>query len=243
MKRIFALILVTTTLLMARWDPTECKAQAVKIHNLQNSIVTRSFERLRRGDWAKYNDGTVALYLGRQKTPLGKLYGIEFQGSKMPVQQVWYEIVDKHIQTPFGTKTLRTLDPRLIYFQTGSGGVMRLEGPALQMALQRMGRLSTILTPGQVNVPLDCSHRTEVHEVTGYKLDNGEVINGAKIVDYETGGSVIVSDMVPFGLVGDRSGTPHLVAYGHGGIEPRIDEKAREAAQPMPPIPFFPGAM
>ena len=243
MKRIFALILAATTLLMARWDPSECRVQAVKIQQLQNSIVTHSFERLRRGDWAKYDDGTVALYLGRQKTPLGKLYGIEFQGSKMPVQQVWYEIVDKRFETPAGPQTLRTLDPRLIYFTTGSGGVMYLEGPALQMALQRMGRLSTILTPGEVNVPLDCSHRTEVHEITGYRLDGGQVIDGAKIVDYTEGSSVIVSDRVPFGLVGDPSGTPHLVAYGHGGIEPHIDEKARKAAKPMPPIPFFPGAM
>ena len=243
MKRILSLMLLTATFLAADWDQTRCEAEAVKIQNLQNSIVTHSFERLKRGDWAKYDDGTVALYLGRQETPLGKLYGIEFQGSKMPVQQVWYAIVDKRFQTPAGPKTLRTLDPRLIYFQTGSGGVMRLEGPALQMALQRMGRLSTILTPGKVNVPLDCSHRTEVHPVTGYRLEGGQVVDGAKIVDYTEGSSIIVSDRVPFGLVGDRSGTPHLVAYGHGGIEPRIDQKAREAAKPMPPIPFFPGAM
>ena len=121
------------------------------------------------------------MYLGKGRTPDGELYGIEFSGSKMPVAQVWYAIVDKHFQTPIGPVTMRTLDPRLLYVRGGpDGGVMRIDGPILQMALQRMGEPSIILTPALVKWPADCSYHTEVHPVTGYRLEGGQVIDGAK---------------------------------------------------------------
>lgn len=242
MKRIILLTFVLIVSLSAGWLQTQCKEEAKKLLDLQNRIVTQSFEGLPVGAWARYNDGTVALYLGKDKTPDGELYGIEFGGSKMPVAQVWYAIVDKHIQTPLGPVTMRTLDPRLLYVRGGpGGGVMRIDGPILQMALQRMGELSIILTPARVKWPADCSHHTEVHPVTGYRLEGGQVIDGVKIIDYETGGSVVVSDKVPFGLVGNPSGTPHLVAYGFGGGKKvQIDEQARKSARSMPPVPVLP---
>ncbi len=106
-----------------------------------------------------------------------------------------------------------------------------------------MQPLSVILTPASIDETLDCSHETEVLPVTGYRLDGGQIVNGAKIIDHTTGGSIIVSVEVPFGLVGDPSGTPHLVAYGHGGPVPRIDERARRSAKVMPPIPYLPAGM
>ena len=197
--------------------------------------------RLPVGAWARYNDGTVALYLGKDKTPDGELYGIEFGGSKMPVAQIWYAIVDKHFQTPVGPVTMRTLDPHLLYVRGGpGGGLMRIDGPILQMALARMQPLSVILTPAQISIPLDCSHETETIQVKSYSLDGGQVVEAWKIVDHVTGGSLYVSTEVPFGLIGDRSGTPHLVAYGIGGKKAQIDEQARKAARSMPPIPVFP---
>ncbi|WP_457603417.1 hypothetical protein [Nitratifractor sp.] len=240
MKRIVVLIFVLIASLLAEWSQARCKEEAKKLLDLQNRIVTQSFERLPKGAWARYNDGTVALYLGKDKTPDGALYGIEFSGSKMPVAQVWYTIVDKQFQTPIGPATMRTLDPRLLYVLGGpGGGLMRIDGPILQLALQRIGGLSIILTPTHVKWLADCSHHTEVHPLTGYRLEGGQVIDGAKIVDYETGGSLIVSEKVPFGLVGDPSGTPHLVAYGVGGVQPHIDAKARQRASSMPPIPIL----
>ncbi|HFQ90463.1 MAG TPA: hypothetical protein ENK27_10360 [Desulfobulbus sp.] len=243
MKQTLALILLSVTLLSAGWSNAKCKAEAEKLNDLQNRIVTQSFENLQKGDWARYDDGTVALYLGRQQTPPGKLYGIEFQGSKMPVAQVWYAIVDKRIETSFGPVTFRTLDPRLLYVRAEPSGVMRLDGPILRMTLQRMGPLSTILTPAPINDMLDCSHETEIVPVTGYRLAEGQFIDGAKIVDHTTGGRIIVSTAVPFGFVGNPETTPHLVAYGHGGVRPQIDEQARRSAGSMPPIPSFPGGM
>ena len=243
MKRFFTLILFLATLLSAGGNDAACQAVAEKLHDLQNHIVTRSFAELEKGDWARYDDGTIALYLGRKRTPQGMLYGIEFRGSKMPAAQVWYAIVDRQIRGQAGAVTFRTLDPRLIYLRVGSGRVMRLEGPALAMALQRMGALSMILTPGQILIPPDCSHETEVLPVTGYRLAEGQFIDGVKIVDQTTGGWIIVSTKVPFGFVGNPGTTPHLVAYGHGGPVPRIDERARRSARAMPPIPYLPAGM
>ncbi|WP_292661566.1 hypothetical protein [Nitratifractor sp.] len=181
MKRIVLLIFVLIASLSAGWSQARCKKEAKKFLDLQNRIVTQSFERLPVRAWARYNDGTVALYLGKGRTPDGELYGIEFSGSKMPVAQVWYAIVDKHFQTPIGPVTMRTLDPRLLYVRGGpDGGVMRIDGPILQMALQRMGEPSIILTPALVKWPADCSYHTEVHPVTGYRLEGGQVIDGAK---------------------------------------------------------------
>ncbi len=135
MKRIVLLTFVLIASLSAGWSQARCKKEAKKLLDLQNRIVTQSFERLPVGAWARYNDGTVALYLGKDKTPDGALYGIEFAGSKMPVAQVWYTIVDKQFQTPIGPVTMRTLDPRLLYVRGGpGGGLMRIDGPILQLA-------------------------------------------------------------------------------------------------------------
>jgi len=244
MRRFLMFFLFMVTALTAEWSQEKCRAEAAKLLQLQNRIVTYSFEKLKPDDWARYNDGTFALYLGPTHTSQGTLYGIEFSGSKMPVAQVWYAIVDKRIETPLGPVTMRTLDPRILYVRGGpGGGVMRIEGPILAMALERMRPLSVILTPAEVHIPPKCTHDTEVLPVTGHRLEEGQVINGMKIVDHTTGGSVLVSPEVPFGLVGDPSGTPHLVAYGHGGVRPRIDERARRSARAMPPIPVFPRGM
>ncbi|WP_292661569.1 hypothetical protein [Nitratifractor sp.] len=54
---------------------------------------------------------------------------------------------------------------------------------------------------------------------------------------------MIVSEKVPFGLVGEPSGTPHLVAYGFGGKKVQIDKRARRSAKAMPPIPYLPAGI
>ena len=54
MKHIVVSIFVLIASLWAGWSQAQCKEEAEKLLDLQNRIVTRSFERLPVGAWARF---------------------------------------------------------------------------------------------------------------------------------------------------------------------------------------------
>lgn len=221
----------------------ECYNTALKLHNLQNRIVQKSFQELKPGTWARYNDGTLALYLGSQQLEGERLYGIEFQGTKIPVSQIWYAVIPKNFLILGKKVTFLTLDPRIAYLNM-RGILVRVDKALIDFYLGRMPPISIGLTPAHIETSARCIHDTVVEPHSGIRLPGGKVINVSEIKDRTTGGVGYMSVEVPFGYVRTgpfgSPGKPVLVDYGYGGHAARITEAKRRAAKPAASFLFSP---
>ena len=200
-----------------------------RLYELQNSIVKNSFINLQKGAWAEYNDGTKAIYVGEDIIDGMKLRGIEIHFPKGTVQ-IWYAMVKKHFTYNGKNYTLLTLDPRVVFINTG-GTVFKINYAQLQLAEQFMGTgdLSTILTPAKIYIGRESGHKVSISEMT-MPVGNHRV-KATIITSLDNGGKVIVSPEVPFGLVNSHEDTPHLVNFGKTGGRIRMGAELRKSAQ------------
>ncbi|WP_148224963.1 hypothetical protein [Nitratifractor salsuginis] len=232
------------SILFAVQNDQQCLETMMKLHDLQNRIVKKSFEALKPGTWAKYNDGTLALYLGEQPVDGKRLYGIEFQNTRMPVSQIWYAEVPKNFILLGRKLTFLTLDPRIAYLNIG-GVLVKVDKDLIDLYLTRMQPLSIGLTPAQIQTTAKCVHDTVLRFRSGIRLPSGKVIDVAEIIDRTTGGVVYMSDEVPFGYVRTgpfgSPGAPSLVDFGYGGHTPHITPAQQRAAKPAASLLFGPG--
>lgn len=244
MKKTLLGLLSLAVILFAGSQDQQCLETMVKLHDLQNRIVQKSFEALKPGTWAKYNDGTLALYLGEQPVDGKRLYGIEFQHTRIPVSQIWYAIVPKEFVVLGKKVTFLTLDPRIAYLQLG-GALVKVDKSLIDLYLTRMRPLTIGLTPAQIQMTGKCVHDTVLRYRSGIRLAGGKVIDVAEITDRSTGGVVYMSDEVPFGYVRTgpfgSPGTPSLVDFGYGGHSPQISAAQRRDAKPAASLLFGPG--
>ncbi len=242
MKKIVVTLLALVTLHgWADMSLPECKKVSEAIVKLQNAIVKRAYEQLKRGAWATYSNGTTAVYVGKTTRDGITLYGIDMTH---PNLQIWYRIVPKTFHLAGRSFTLLTLDPYDLYFQT-KNGVRFVDHSMLDAFVKMRGeRLSMILTPAHIWFPPRCEYEVSL-TTKPYRLPNGQTIEATRIRSLENGAWVTASAEVPFGYVDD--GTPkkgigtRLVDFGYQGGHPAITDKARTHAQPMPPIPVLPG--
>ncbi len=241
-------LIMGSTALFAAQKNEQCLETMAKLYTLQNQIVKRSFKALKPGTWARYNDGTLAVYLGQQPHQPNQqgevLYGIEFQNTKMPAQEIWYAIVPKSIIYHGKKFTFLTLDPRIAYLNL-RGMIVRVDKGLIDLYLQRMRPISIGLTPAQIQATAQCVHNTVVVPRSGLRLQGGKVIDASEIEDRTTGGVTYMSDGVPFGYVRcgplGSAGRPVLVDFGFGGHPPRITEAMRRAAKPAASLFLSPG--
>ena len=233
-------------MLFAASQDQRCLETMAKLLTLQNRIVKKSFETLKPGTWARYNDRTLAIYLGPQPEHGETLYGIEFQNTKMPVSQIWYAIVPKTFIVLGKKVTLFTLDPRIAYLDL-NGMIVRVDKGLIDLYLDRMRPISIGLTPAYIENAGRCVHDTVVTSRSGVRLQGGKSIDVSEIADRTTGGMIIVSDEVPFGYVRTgpfgSAGTPVLIDFGYAGYSSRITEAKRRMARPAASFLFAPGGV
>ena len=200
-----------------------------RLYELQNSIVKNSFINLQKGAWAKYNDGTKAIYAGEDVIDGMKLKGIEIHFPK-GVIQIWYKVVEKKFNYNGKNYTLLTLDPRTVFINTG-GMAFKINYAQLQLAEQFMGaeNLSTILTPAKIYIGRESGHKVSIQDTT--MPVGGRSVKATIITSLDNGGKVIVSTEVPFGLVNSQGDTPHLVNFGKTGGRIRMGAGLRKSAQ------------
>ena len=235
MKKILIALFFFTVTIFAN----ECLETATKIVNIQNSIVQESFKKLKKGAWAKYSEGSYAIYLGESKK--GKLYGIEFQPPHSAfVFQIWYSIVPKKVSPLL---TMYTLNPVLLYFKDKRGHIFKIKKSLIELYMDyAMGgreNLSTSLTPSILNRVPNCKDKIEIKNIK-YEINHNS-IDAFKIVSLKNGASVIVSKSVPFGILewGDKRYTFKLIDFGLSGKKAIIDEKKRHRAKEFS-IPLLP---
>ncbi|HHD77399.1 MAG TPA: hypothetical protein ENK93_01800 [Campylobacteraceae bacterium] len=213
----------------------ECYRVAHTLQNLQNRIVRDAFLHLEKGDWARYADGTKAVYLGERRLGEKTLSGIEIQ-MHMPMQ-IWYEIVPKDASYAGRKARFLTIDPTRFYLRTAMGTIVLEKSQIGLYSRMTGGNLSTIFTPAQIKSPPDCSHLPQIQKIR-YRFPSGRSIDAVKIVD-KNNGFLIVSDTVPFGIVEAGSfrgeGNLRLTSFGHHAKILMRDEERRKA-QTLPVI-------
>jgi len=201
-------------LVMAVWAKSNCYETAQKLYNLQNSIVEKSFIALSKGAWAIYNQEIKVVSLGKKIQNNQTLYGIEVVINKKPAQ-IWYKMVEKSFKVAKNSISFKTLDPYEIYLSMGNGQMMHITKAQIDFFMRMQGKKwSTILTLGQINIPLQCKNIPKLKTFV-YDINNKKSVKAVKITKVQTGAYIIVSNEVPFGLI--KSSSLHMTDYGFAG--------------------------
>ncbi|BCD67357.1 hypothetical protein [Nitratiruptor sp. YY09-18] len=229
MKKFFLSCILVVTSLFA----DECGDIIKKLVSIQNSIVQYSYQNLQVGAWAKFTYG-LAIYAGKREVDGKKLYGVELQPKPSLALQTWYSIIPKKLAPGV---TLLTLDPTILYVLDRGGHVIKLNKNMIELyytfAMGGRENLSTILTPAILNNPPRCDNRITIKKIQ-FTVQNRN-IPSFLIVSQNSGGRLVVSDKVPFGIVASGDGSVEaslkLLDFGFHGKKPLIDEKKHRMAQ------------
>ncbi len=239
---IFIFVLISLFNFIYSESQNECLKIAEKIYRIQNEIIKNSYIDISPGTWAKHK-GTMLVYLGEKVSPKTglKLKVIEVQGR--PAGQIWFKITEKPVFYKGKKYVFLTLEPMEGYAVAG-GRVFYISKAFIETYMAMNGPWSHVLYEGQINdISSDCKNEVIVKDLE-YQLPSGKKYKAYMFVSKTSGGKVIVSPHVPFGIIksisatGEETPFPNLVSFGFSGVESLLSDEQLKNSSPIPMMIF-----